>query len=679
MISTNTTKVTYKGDGQTTVFPFSFPFNSTDYVHVAIYDTETKEITYPTKDYIVDEVAHTVTYPGYAKGQEIKESERPAVLDSKKRITIFRLTDIDQLVDLGEKYPLQTIEGISDKITEILQELKEQLSRAILVKLGSGEDPQKVYDNIWDYAKRKAEMAFDEPNVTAKIEKAIDEAVAAAQKELAVLDANDILGKVDTLFDETAGLKETTDSITATVKENKTTQDGENEKLASQIKQNADSITATVAKNKADTDKAISEVKQTADGISSTVAQNKKDADTAISKVDQKADSINATVQANKTSTDTAISNVNQRADSITTTVQEQKEQFDGKIGGLSSQITQNANSITSVVTNLKDTDKAKAAGYSSITQLQDEVNLRVKTSDYNGKNIVNQINLNSGGVVIDGSRVHITGDTKIDKDLIVAGNIKAGSITLDNLSQDTVNALSQVIVIQGDDRKKCTFRTPYKSTPIIQKITSVLPAMSYSYFLVDKTDETHKLNVRYHTDPTDATNKGFTLNAREYIPEGETFGIYSSRGGDSRTTQISGDWNYTAIADGANIKVTVYADLKFNGGNDFNLRANWTQLSITVNGETKSGWSQQEKNSDNGNQSRAPLYIYITDTITLDSVKKGDKITITYKYARAWCDVMELSITLQGWVNGNSELVTRTGYSTYETFNTAEEMYTLS
>lgn len=621
MVNDNAIKVTYTGDGQTTVFPFSFPFDKKEYIHIAIYDTETQEIEYPDRNYIVDEVARTVTYPGYEKGQEIKESERPAVLDKTKRITIFRSTNIDQLVNLGTKYPLATIEGISDKITEILQELREQLSRAILVKLGSGEDPQKVYDNIWEYAKKKAEEAFGEPAVTDKIQQVIDEATAAAQKELEVLDANDILGKIDTLNGETEQLKETTDSITA-----------------------------TVAKNKGDTDKAISEVKQTADGITATVAANKKDADTAISKVDQKADSISATVQANKTSTDTAISNVNQRADSITSTVQQQKEQFDGKIGGLSSQITQNADSITSVITNLKDTDKAKAAGYSAITQLQDEINLRVKTADYNGKNIVNQINLNSGGVLIDGTRIHITGDTKIDKNLIVGGNIKAGSLTIDNLSESAVRGIAQANFVEGDDGKYCRFTKAHSVKPSVYMLDYTLEdTENYSVYIsrVEKNitlDHEWELPTETITTigATDISENGFRINARVAYPKGSqiyvvpkpivtNFTITDKGNEGSGVNTYTGYETWTAPNDCKNAEITVtyrgdYSEdrKEYYNGRTAKVKANASiELELFINGV-----SQFKKSASDTQVQRQDTY---------KDIKKGDVIQLNWTCKNTW------------------------------------------
>lgn len=159
MVNNRDIKVAYQGDGITTVFPFSFPFIKSEYIHVAIYDSLTKETVTLTSDYYVDSVAHTVTYPGYAPGQAPAEAARPPVLPATSTITIYRQTDIDQLVDLGDKYPLPQIESMSDKLTEILQEHDESLARAIKVPIGDPETPDQKYLNMQTYIAETAANA----------------------------------------------------------------------------------------------------------------------------------------------------------------------------------------------------------------------------------------------------------------------------------------------------------------------------------------------------------------------------------------------------------------------------------------------------------------------------------------------------------------------------------------
>ena len=128
-----------------------------------------------------------------------------------------------------------------------------------------------------------------------------------------------------------------------------------------------------------------------------------------------------------------ALPNLNEKVAELTKTDDEIKATVQDKTKELSSQIKQNADSITSVVTNLSDADKAKNS-YSAIAQLQDNIDLRVAKDD-----IINQINISKESILIDGNKTHITGDTKIDKNVIVGGMIAAGSITADKLSATTM------------------------------------------------------------------------------------------------------------------------------------------------------------------------------------------------------------------------------------------------
>ena len=138
-----------------------------------------------------------------------------------------------------------------------------------------------------------------------------------------------------------------------------------------------------------------------------------------------------------------ALPNLNEKVAELTKTDDEIKATVQDKTTALSSQIKQNANSITSVVTNLSDSDKAKS-NYSAIAQLQDDIDLRVAKDD-----VVNQINISKESIRIDGNKVHVTGATKFDDDVIVGGMIAAGSITADKLSAETI-ALSNNQGIKG-------------------------------------------------------------------------------------------------------------------------------------------------------------------------------------------------------------------------------------
>lgn len=256
--------------------------------------------------------------------------------------------------------------------------------------------------------------------------------------------------------------------LESTIASNKATQDGVNETNASLISQNDSAIKTMVLNLNSDangnTYRSISSLYQTAEGIKSTVDSNKSATDNSISQVSQKADNVKitiennlnntdpsksayksisqlqvningltSTVQENKSATDTQISQIKQNANSLSSTVQNYHTDANNQISGLSSQIKQNANSITSVVTNLSDSEKAKK-NYSAIAQLNDDIALRVSKDD-----VINQINISKESILIDGKKVHITGDTHFDNNVVVRGMIAAGAITADKLSASTM------------------------------------------------------------------------------------------------------------------------------------------------------------------------------------------------------------------------------------------------
>lgn len=187
------------------------------------------------------------------------------------------------------------------------------------------------------------------------------------------------------------------------------------------IHQNEDSITSVV--KRVDTAEGTlktqgTAIQQNANSIS-TIAMDVKGNASAI---EQNAKSITAIVEdvkGNKAS-------IQANADNITSIVT--------KVDKQGSAIVQNANSITSVVTELNK--KPADCNYSSINQLQDDILLCVKKDG-----VINAINVSTEGIVIDGKKVHITGDTVFDNNVIVGGMIAADSIALEHLRANSVSS----------------------------------------------------------------------------------------------------------------------------------------------------------------------------------------------------------------------------------------------
>lgn len=199
------------------------------------------------------------------------------------------------------------------------------------------------------------------------------------------------------------------------------------------VKQDITGLTSTVNNNAGN----ISQLQQRATNIETTVADNNKKLS---SQITQNADSISSVV-ANLNSTDLAkspyksITQLKQTTDSISSTVSSNKSAQDSVNSSLTSKIQQNANSVTSIIANLSDVDKAKK-NYSAISQMQDDINLRVAKGD-----VISQINLDKTGATIDGKLLHVTGDTVIEKNVIAKGMIQAGAVTTDNLAAGSVTA----------------------------------------------------------------------------------------------------------------------------------------------------------------------------------------------------------------------------------------------
>ena len=155
MISTNISRVDYKGDGSTTEFPIPFPFIEKS--DISVYLVKDGEETLLDQDYYIDEVNKTVTYPGYPPGEEKAESERPEVLPEGSKLVITRDIEITQERSLGEIWPFNEAEKGLDKITmntdfkDLLTELTNRAEKAAK----AAEESQKSVENSLSIAEDK--------------------------------------------------------------------------------------------------------------------------------------------------------------------------------------------------------------------------------------------------------------------------------------------------------------------------------------------------------------------------------------------------------------------------------------------------------------------------------------------------------------------------------------------
>lgn len=91
---------------------------------------------------------------------------------------------------------------------------------------------------------------------------------------------------------------------------------------------------------------------------------------------------------------------------------------------------------VSIVVDNLNSKDGYK--NYSALTQLNDAINLRVKEGD-----VINQINVSPESILIDGSKVHITGETYFDDNIVTSKMLQAKAVTADKMSVDSLSAIT--------------------------------------------------------------------------------------------------------------------------------------------------------------------------------------------------------------------------------------------
>lgn len=100
---------------------------------------------------------------------------------------------------------------------------------------------------------------------------------------------------------------------------------------------------------------------------------------------------------------------------------------------------------VIQLVQNLNDT-KNGIDNYSALVQMADTINLRVKSDE-----VINQINISPESILINGKRIHITGDTYFDDNVIVGKMLAANTITADRLAaQDIVISANTATGIVG-------------------------------------------------------------------------------------------------------------------------------------------------------------------------------------------------------------------------------------
>lgn len=132
-------RITYSGNGNATEFAYQFKILDRTDIKVLLTDADGKEKLL-TKDYYVDVEKNVVRYPGYAVGAEVPESERPPVLPTGWKLTIYREVPVTQETDLPDQYPFNQVEDIGDKLTMIAQQLTDVTGRSLKIGVSASAD-----------------------------------------------------------------------------------------------------------------------------------------------------------------------------------------------------------------------------------------------------------------------------------------------------------------------------------------------------------------------------------------------------------------------------------------------------------------------------------------------------------------------------------------------------------
>jgi len=128
-ISTTDSRISYNGNGVTTVFSFPYRFLANgDLVVVSVDAAGVETVKTLTTDY-------TITGAGDDAGGSVTMLVAPA---SGTRLIIYRDTDITQETDYisGDPFPAETHERALDRLTMIAQEIGSDADRAIKVPVG---------------------------------------------------------------------------------------------------------------------------------------------------------------------------------------------------------------------------------------------------------------------------------------------------------------------------------------------------------------------------------------------------------------------------------------------------------------------------------------------------------------------------------------------------------------
>ncbi|WAA10845.1 phage tail protein [Fervidibacillus albus] len=333
---------------------------------------------------------------------------------------------------------------ISDEVKSEIDGAKEQAQNAVDTANQATEDAQDAvslaqhgFDTAQEALMNSSDAQLKADNATTKAQTAFDNAQDALTAAQTALDTSNVLsqkvnqntGDISTLYQSTNSLGSRITDAEGNISSLTQTLSG----LQSQVMDNANHIStvtqtaSSLDSRLTDAEGNISFLQQTSSNLTSRVS----DAEDNISVLQQTSESFATRIS----NAEGNISSLTQTINGIQTRVADNEENISTLTqlsDALQSRITDaegNISNLTQTATGLQSTvsnvQNEISEVNSQITQLSNDINLRVKKDD-----VINQINLSTEGILIDGAKVHINGETTIDNGIIISAMIADAAIT---------------------------------------------------------------------------------------------------------------------------------------------------------------------------------------------------------------------------------------------------------
>lgn len=138
-VETQLDRMDYEGDGTTVIFPFPYKFlaNTDIYVYLRLADA--------SEDAQIFGTDFSLTGVGLDEGGSVVMTTPPA---ADERLIIFRDPPATQLTDYieGDRFPAESHETALDKLTFLIQRLKNLVGRALSLRVTDGTTGGGAYD-----------------------------------------------------------------------------------------------------------------------------------------------------------------------------------------------------------------------------------------------------------------------------------------------------------------------------------------------------------------------------------------------------------------------------------------------------------------------------------------------------------------------------------------------------